>query len=102
MTLRHIRRTAATVAALGALGAVSLGTPAQAATRVMVKVQEAGVRNGPSYDGTIIIKRKHYGDCVTATSGNVAGSGYYWFQVSLAEGGYGWMRSDLVANPGNC
>ncbi len=40
-------------------------------------------------------------DCVTATSGNVAGSGYYWFQVRLAEGGYGWMRSDLVANPGN-
>ena len=37
-----------------------------------------------------------------ATSGNVAGSGYYWFQVALAEGGYGWMRSDLVANPGNC
>ena len=101
MRIHRCREIAATIA-VGALCAVSLGGTAQAATRVMVKVQEAGVRNGPSYDGTIIIKRKHYGDCVTATSGNVAGSGYYWFQVRLAEGGYGWMRSDLVANPGNC
>jgi hypothetical protein len=98
----RFRKIAATVAALGALGAVSLGGVAHASTLVMVKVPEAGVRNGPSYDQTTIIKRKHYGDCVRATSGNVAGSGYYWFQVALAEGGHGWMRSDLVANPGNC
>jgi hypothetical protein len=68
----------------------------------MVKVPEAGVRTGPSYDKTKLIKRKHYGDSVRATSGNVAGSGYYWFRVALGEGGYGWMRSDLVANPGRC
>ncbi len=100
--MTRLRKIAATVAALGALGAVSLGGVAHASVLVMVKVQEAGVRDGPSYDQTHIIKRKHYGDCVRATSGNVAGSGYYWFQVALAEGGYGWMRSDLVANPGNC
>jgi hypothetical protein len=101
MSVHRYRRIAATVA-VAALGAVSFGGTAQADTRVMVKVQEAGVRDGPSYDGTRIIKRKHYGDCVTATSGNVPGSGYYWFQVRLGEGGYGWMRSDLVANPGRC
>ena len=99
MTVRH---KIAAIVTSGVLGALSFGGVADAATRVMVKVQEAGVRNGPSYDQTYIIKRKHYGDCVTATSGNVAGSGYYWFQVRLAEGGYGWMRSDLVANPGRC
>jgi hypothetical protein len=68
----------------------------------MVNVSEAGIRNGPSYDGTIIIRRKHYGDCVRAASGNVAGSGYSWFQVAHGEGGYGRMRSDLVSNPGRC
>ena len=97
----RMRRIAATLA-VGVLAAVSFGGVAHSSTRVMVKVQEAGVRDGPSYDGTHLIKRKHYGDCITATSGNVPGSGYYWFQCKLAEGGYGWMRSDLVANPGKC
>src|SRR5690349_20901256 len=101
MTHRTTRRVTATaLASLTGLMAFGASGGEAANSLAMVNVQEAGVRTGPSYDGTSLIKTKHYGDCVEALTGPNPSGGYNWFQVRVGSGGTGWMRADLVDGAG--
>ena len=100
----HWKWAVARIITAAAIVAGTMTIPADAASahKVQVNGPEAGVYSHPYYNGSILIKTKKYEECVEAISGTVLSRGQEWFKVALAGGGSGWMRVDLIINPGKC
>ena len=90
-------RRIATVLAAGIL-AGSLSMPVQAATG-KVTASSVKVRESASTQSGHIFSL-NMGDKVDIVSQEKDSSGHVWYKIALEEGGYGYVRSDLVQSDG--